>query len=188
MAPPLSPRARTRKHREKLKSDAEKYRAAKEKDRQRKREARAKERTIGRIDKVKEANQRIKNRKRVAEFRRRQKVKRLENSMENVYKNKQSLGKAVARASKLLPNSPRKKKAVITKLAENCGVVSLATSQSSQMETERRVMTSLDKPLERGTMSQFGQMMAKKDSRRGTFIFQSKRHVPYSRKSTHHYQ
>ena len=73
MTPPLSPRSRTRKHREKLKSDAIKYRLVKEKDKERKRKERAKEKEMGNIDKAEQATQRMKNQQRVAVYRRRQK-------------------------------------------------------------------------------------------------------------------
>ena len=43
------------------------------------------------------------------------------------YSTKSSLGRAVSRAAKLLPTSPRKKKAVINKLAQKVGIIKLTT-------------------------------------------------------------
>ena len=138
MTPPLSPRSRTRKHREKLKSDAIKYRLVKEKDKERKRKERAKEKEMGNIDKAKQATQRMKNRQRVAAHRRRQKEAKLKQQCEDeLYKNNQSFGKAVARVSRSLPQSPRKKKIVISQLAQNIGIISQKSSSLSKNKVSK---------------------------------------------------
>ena len=80
---------------------------------------------MGNIDKAKQATQRMKNQQRVAAYQRRQKEAKLKQQCKDeLYKNNQYLGKAVAIASRSLPQSPRKKKIVISQLAQNIGVSS----------------------------------------------------------------
>ena len=66
------------------------------------------------IDKATEATQRMKNQKYIAAYGEKQKEDKFkQKSREKLCKNKQSLSKAVARASMSLPHSPRKRKVVI---------------------------------------------------------------------------
>lgn len=109
----------------KVKADAKRYEEYKKKDRLRKKKARRSQI----LSKNELENFRLQCRLRVRRYR----LKRLErNSKErpknildkpsNVYKSAQALGKAIGRVKTKLPNSPRKRKEVIRKLAFSHGI------------------------------------------------------------------
>ena len=113
---------RNKKYREKIKSNAELSAAYKEKDRQRKKESRKNNIHSPR----KAAIEKKKVRERVRLYRLKKKLATKAKSFANteqieleyVYKTPQSLGKAVKKVSRQLPSSPRKRKAVISKIVE----------------------------------------------------------------------
>ena len=113
---------RNKKYREKIKSNAELSAAYKEKGRQRKKESRKNNICSPR----KAAIEKKKVRDRVRLHRLKKKLATKAKSSANteqieseyVYKTPQSLGKAVKKVSRQLPSSPRKRKAVISKIVE----------------------------------------------------------------------
>ena len=115
---------RNRKYREKIKANAEAYEAYKERDRERKKASRKRVISSPR----KSAIERKKVRDRVRLHRLRKKLGNKAVSPQNVesnecvYKTPQSLGKAVKKVSRQLPSSPRKRKVVISKIAESSGI------------------------------------------------------------------
>ena len=112
---------RTKNHRKKIKANAALYAAYKEKDRVRKRESRKKA-----LSPRKAAVERRKCNERVRLHRLKKKLSISQdadkNYVEFAYKSPQALGKAVHKVSPLLPNSPRKRKAVIAKIAKSSGL------------------------------------------------------------------
>ena len=110
--------------RKRLKANPVKYEAYKQKERKRKQKAWRKEKNTLDAD----ANRKRKlNRERVRRFRARKKKEeddksRKSGTEEPVYKTPQALGKAVCRVKPVLPQSPRKRKAVVMKLASSEGI------------------------------------------------------------------
>lgn len=103
-----------KEYRERLKFNKEKYDQLKEKDRKRKQSSR-KEQT--QINSAVKAHRNNLNRQRVANFRAKSRNVATENNS-YVYKSSRTLGKAVSRAVRSLPFSPRKKRVVVSNLAE----------------------------------------------------------------------
>jgi hypothetical protein len=101
--------------------DVERYNVFKSKDRERKRNERSKPKKLSRKE-VEE--QRRMNRETVKNFRMQQKsTKHLGNTGdEPAYRTPQALGKAIGKVKCHLPNSPRKRKAVVVKLAKDTGI------------------------------------------------------------------
>lgn len=123
---------RVRNHRKKIKENAEKHAAHKEKDRLRKRESRKKA-----VDPRKAELERKKCRERVRLHRLKKKLSAShvqdpgDTPVSYAYKTPQALGKAVHKVSPLLPNSPRKRKAVIEKIAKSHGLPLSSEHQKS---------------------------------------------------------
>lgn len=108
----LSPMERARKYRERLKNDPERYKAYKIKDNKRKKSERKS------MNEEQRKEQREKCRTRVQ--RHRMKKQMLNHSKSTpAFKTPQSLGKAVSKAKRSLPYSPRKRKIVVEKLAKD---------------------------------------------------------------------
>ena len=111
---------RNKKYREKIKSNAELSAAYKEKDRQRKKESR--ENNIHSPRKAAIEKKKVKDRVRLHRLKLATKVKSSANTEQieskYVHKTPQSLRKAVKKVSRKLPSSPRKRKAVISKIVE----------------------------------------------------------------------
>ena len=113
---------RNKKYREKLKSNAELSAAYKEKGRQRKKESR--KNNIRSPRKVAIEKKNVRDRVRLHRLKKKLATKAKSSSnteqieSEYVYKTPQSLGKAVKKVSRQLPSSPRKRKAVISKIVE----------------------------------------------------------------------
>ena len=122
MKTPSSPRSRMIKYREKIRKSAEKREEVLQKDRKRKQESRSKEKAQGISAEVKAHRDKL-NRVRVSKCRARKKLNLSTEELQTPYKSKRSLGKAVSRAAKSLPCSPRKKKVVVRKLAEKEGLI-----------------------------------------------------------------
>jgi len=112
--------------RAKLKLDTESYKSYKEKDKERKRI----QRNVSKF-KASSSNEAARkkrlNRERVRKFRQKKKENQSYSSQENdlsqAYETPQALGKALGKVSKVLPKSPRKRKAVVFKLANSSGFV-----------------------------------------------------------------
>jgi len=138
MGKPKSPKTRMKEYRERLKFNKEKYDQLKEKDRKRKQSSR-KEQT--QINSAVKAHRNNLNRQRVANFRAKSRNVATENNS-YVYKSSRTLGKAVSRAVRSLPFSPRKKRVVVTKLAEKVGIVksSIAPKNAISDETKQKVI------------------------------------------------
>ncbi|CAB3984000.1 Hypothetical predicted protein [Paramuricea clavata] len=111
MAKPKSPRTRMREYRERTKQNKQKHEEILEKNKARKQAERLKEREIG-ISSEKKAHRNRLNRQRVTKCRSKKKIN-FEESEKPAFTTRSSLGRAVSRASKSLPLSPRKKKAVV---------------------------------------------------------------------------
>lgn len=115
---------RVRIFRTKLKADDEKYKAYKDKEKERKRAKRKGEvLSPGEAARTKQLN-----RERVRKYRQRKKEKNANNCSQDqevsqAYQTPQALGKALGKVSKVLPQSPRKRKAVVFKLAHSSGFV-----------------------------------------------------------------
>ena len=113
---------RNKKYREKIKSNAELSAAYKEKDRKRKMESR--KNNIHSPRKAAIEKKKVKDRVRMHRLKKKlaTKAKSSANTeqieSEYGYKTPQSLGKAVKKVSRQLPSSPRKRKAVISKIVE----------------------------------------------------------------------
>ena len=114
---------RARTFRTRLKVDVERYKAYKNKDKERKRVQRK-----GQALSPSEVARRKKlTRERVRKCRQRQKEKKAKNSSQDqdvsqAYQTPQALGKALGKvSSRVLPQSPRKRKAVVFKLAHASG-------------------------------------------------------------------
>ena len=112
--------------RKRLKANPVKYEAYKQKERKRKQKARRKEKKTADADADADRKRKL-NRERVRRFRARKKKEEVEKSRkseieEPVYKTPQALGKAVSRVKPVLPHSPRKRKAVVMKLANSEGI------------------------------------------------------------------
>ena len=136
---PLTVAEGVRNHRQKVKENAEKHEAHKEKDKLRKRESRKKS-----VDPGKAELERKKCRERVRLHRLKKKLSAShvqdpgDTRVRYAYKTPQALGKAVHKVSPLLPNSPRKRKAVIEKIAKSHG---LSLSSKHQKSTGLDEMT-----------------------------------------------
>lgn len=111
--------------RKRLKANPVKYEAYKQNERKRKQKARRKEKKTADADADADRKRKL-NRERVRRFRARKKKEEVEKSKsgieEPVYKTPQALGKAVSRVKPVLPHSPRKRKAVVMKLANSEGI------------------------------------------------------------------
>ena len=111
-----------RTFRAKLKVDVERYKAYKNKEKERKRVQRK-----GQALSPSEVARRKKlNRQRVRKYRQRQKEKKAETSSQDkdvsqACQTPQALGKALGKVSRVLPQSPRKRKAMVFKLAHASG-------------------------------------------------------------------
>ena len=105
--------------RKKLQADAEKYNSYKAKDKEIKRA----ERKSGNVLSPGEtATKKKLNRDRVRKCRLKKREKNASNQyVSQAYKTPQALGKAVGKVKKHLPHSPRKRKAVVLKLADTSG-------------------------------------------------------------------
>ena len=139
MVQPKSPKTRMREYRARLKENKEKNLAYLEKDKERKKIVRAKEKEVGLGIHVIN-HRRLLNRKRVANCR----SKRLALALtapavdEPVFKTNQSFGRAVSKASRYLPSSPRKKKLVVEKLAEKLALCNQVLSQKLPLAKKQR--------------------------------------------------
>ena len=135
---PKSPKTRMKEYRELINSNKEKYDELKEKDRKRKQNSR-KEQT--QINSAVKAHRNNLNRQRVAKSRAKSRNVATENKS-SVYKSSRTLGKAVSRAVRSLPFSPRKKRVVVTKPAEKVGMVksSIAPKNAISDETKQKVI------------------------------------------------
>ena len=114
---------RSRLCRQRLKENSEKYEQYKAREKERKRVERSKPQKLS----VSEIQRRKKlNRERVKKCKLRKKAAtqaKAENAAEQpVYKTPQALGKAVGKVKCHLPKSPRKRKAVVNKLASDQGI------------------------------------------------------------------
>ena len=121
---------RNRLYRNKIKSDPESYASYKEKDKERKRIARKR---VLSPAKVAEDRRRSKERMRLHRLRKKMSKSNMKNDIEtnkSAFRTPQALGRAVKRVSSHLPSSPRKKRAVISKIAKSSGL-SLSTKGSS---------------------------------------------------------
>ena len=119
-----SDKLRQGKHREKLKKDDKAYESYLKKDRERKRLQRLKNKSTP--DPEQEAHK-VAERVRVTNFRikKKQAEQRLPCttiSSVSPFQTKQSTGKALKRVAKSLPNSPRKKRFVLAKMAKEAGL------------------------------------------------------------------
>ena len=112
--------------RKRVKANPVKYEAYKQNERKRKQKARREQRTEKKTADADANRKRKLNRERVRRFRARKKKEEVEKSKsgieEPVYKTPQALGKAVSRVKPVLPHSPRKRKAVVMKLANSEGI------------------------------------------------------------------
>ena len=111
-----------KEYRKRIKNSAEKKEKVLEKDRKRKQAERSKEKDHGVSTEVKAHRDKL-NRERVSKFRSKKKSNPEKEGEPLVYKSRRSLGKAVSRAVKSLPLSPRKKKVIIKQLAEKEGLI-----------------------------------------------------------------
>jgi len=123
---------RSRIHRQKLKKNAELYNIYKSKDRDRKRSERSKPMSLS----PSEIERRKKlNRERVKKFKLRKKMakesakKESDFDIETIYKTPQALGKAVNKVRCNLPKSPRKRKAVVSKLVKETPGIHLSNKK-----------------------------------------------------------
>ena len=117
---------------ERVKDDPAKYEAYKLKDRQRKQKSRKREKESAVPDPVAASRKRKLNRERVRRHRSKKKReaerRKLDEAAsevekeENAYKTPQALGRALGRVKPVLPHSPRKRKAVVMKLASSEGI------------------------------------------------------------------
>ena len=113
---------RNKKYREKIKSNAELSAAYNEKDRQREKESR--KNNIRSPRKAAIEKKKVRDRVRLHRLKKKLATKAKSSAKteqiesEYVYKTPQSLGKAVKNVSRQLPSSPRKRKAVISKIVE----------------------------------------------------------------------
>jgi hypothetical protein len=141
----LSVTKRVRKYRKKVKeSKPEKWQEIKKKDRERKANARA---TLKGNAKAYEEHKK-KEAERLRKYRAEKKKNTNETSDNNVpnqsaFMTPQSFGKAVKRARKQLPESPRKKKAVLRKLVEEVGLP--ASETPTKQKTGPKVNEELNK-------------------------------------------
>lgn len=138
--PPKSPRSRMKEYRKRIKNSAEKKEKVLEKDRKRKQSERSKEKDHGVRTEVKAHRDKL-NRERVSKFRSKKKSNPEKEGEPSVYKSRRSLGKAISRAAKSLPFSPRKKKAVVKQLAEKEGLIksSAKPRNMTSEETAKKV-------------------------------------------------
>ena len=116
---------RSKLFRKKLRGDVEKYSVFKAKDREQKRNERNEKKPLSESELQ---NLRKKNRERKRKSRMKKKAQKTESCNDNnenvhAYQTPQALGKAVRKVKSQLPKSPRKRKAVITKLATPSGLV-----------------------------------------------------------------
>ena len=116
---------RSKSFHEKLREDVEKYSVFKAKDRERKRNERNEKQPMSESELQ---NLRKKNKERKRKSRMKKKVQKTEscnddNKNVDASQTPQALGKAVGKVKSELPKSPRKRKAVITKLATTSGLV-----------------------------------------------------------------
>ncbi len=114
MVKPKSPKTRMREYRARLKENREKNLTYLEKDKERKKIVRAREKENGLgIDVINHRH--LMNRRRVADYRAKKKASPLPSPAADgpVFKTNQSFGRAVCRASRYLPFSPRKKRLVV---------------------------------------------------------------------------
>ena len=122
---PVNGAERNKNYRKRIRANADSYAAYKEKDRERKRAGRKKV-----LSPLEAEKQRIKCRQRVRLHRLKKKAAATgtpapahdPNDIAFAYKSPQALGKAVHKLTPLLPHSPRKRKAVISKLAKSSGL------------------------------------------------------------------
>lgn len=117
---------RNKKYRQKIKANPQAYATYKEKERQRKKASRNKNITRR---KAEIERKKVKERDRLCRLKKKLANKALFSAecestqpIECIYKTPQALGKAVKKVSKQLPSSPRKRKAVISKIAEATGL------------------------------------------------------------------
>ena len=145
---PKTATERSRLYRKKLQEgSSDKYEDYKKKDRERKKKAR-KEKKLSAGEQVKE---REKCRERVRLHRKRKTEENLHwNSQASVqtskdppYKTPQSFGKAIHKVKKALPKSPRKKKAVLHKLASTVDLDSSETIESPTVSSNRKLPADL---------------------------------------------
>lgn len=110
---------RNKVYRERMKANPVKFKLVKEKDRERKKkERRTKQLTVA------EASRRraqCRERVRLHRLRKKNSLSKQAVASEEVYKTPQALGKAIGKVKRALPSSPRKRKAVIAKLASATG-------------------------------------------------------------------
>lgn len=128
---------RSRIFRKKLKEDLEKYNVYKSNDKRRKKHERSKKKDVA----PSEVNRlRRLNRERVKKYRMKKKDLGVKHDLEDVraYSTPQALGKAVGKVKSRLPKSPRKRKAVIKKLASSTGL-HISKRRKADLEGNRRV-------------------------------------------------
>ena len=116
---------RSKQFRKKLKEDPEKYNIYKSKDNERKKIERNKQKVQQSRSPAEVARQKKLNRERVRKFRMNKKIKQVDLDSEEytaAYSTPQALGKAVGKVKSHLPKSPRKRKAVVAKLASAAGI------------------------------------------------------------------
>ena len=183
MAKPKSPRTRMREYRERTKQNKQKREEILEKDKARKQAERLKEREIG-ISSEKKAHRNSLNRQRVTKCRSKKKIN-FEESEKPAFTTRSSLGRAVSRASKSLPLSPRKKKAVVNQLAERVGIIKSSIKPKTILSDE--VKEKVRNFYSRDDISR--QAPGKKDCvtlwKEGGKIKLQKRHLYYTIKETH---
>lgn len=122
---PVNGAERNRNYRKRIRANADSYAAYKDKDRERKRASRKKV-----LSPLEAEKQRIKCRQRVRLHRLKKKAAATgtpapahdPSDIAFAYKSPQALGKAVYKLTPLLPHSPRKRKAVISKLTKSSGL------------------------------------------------------------------
>lgn len=127
--------------RKKLKEDDEKYNVYKANDKERKRIERSKKKplTPSELESVRQINRVRKRKSRMKT--KDQKAKEYNNEEDvhaYVYSTPQALGKAVGKVKSCLPKSPRKRKAVITKLATNSGL-HISKRQKKSFESNKKM-------------------------------------------------
>ncbi len=140
MNTPKSPRSRMKEYRQRIRNSAEKREEVLQKDRKRKQDSRLKEKGQGLSAEVKAHRDKL-NREWVSKCRAKKKLDLKKGEHQTAYKSKRSFGKAVCRAVKYLPCSPRKKKVVVTKLAEMEGLIksSVRAKHATSEETIKKV-------------------------------------------------
>lgn len=179
-----SPRSRMRDYRERINKNTDKSRIVHEKDRKRKQAARLREKECGVSSEVKAHRDKL-NRERVSRFRAKKKIDFEERQELPAYSSKRSLGKAISRAARSLPSSPRKKRVVIKKLAEREGLVK--SSAAPRNVTSQETITKVEEFYCRDDISR--QAPGKKDCvtiwKEGGKVKLQKRHLYYTIKETH---